>query len=157
MYKIVEHHFKTIQIILCNYSVVSSIVVAVSSCKITDESLSGNTVIKFDAIKSVYSISNVNSFKSSGIFKCEISGLYLITATIMSNSSYAEFSIYVNEHQLDRILFQITTPLIYGYQTGTGNLAFHLCVGDTVMVKTGTTMKVFGKNMLSCITIIKLK
>lgn len=131
--------------------------VAVSSCKKTDESLSGNTVIKFDLIKSIYGISNVDSFKSSGIFKCEIAGLYLITATIMSTSSYAEFSIHVNGQRFERILFQIPSPGSTDYQTGTGNLAIHLSVGDTVMVKTDTTMTVFGENMLSCITIIKLK
>lgn len=114
-------------------------------------------MIKFDTIKSVYGISNVDSFKSSGIFKCEISGLYFITATTLSTSSYAEFSIYVNGQRLERILFQVARPDIGDYQSGTGILAIKLSVGDTVMIKTGTGMYVYGQENLSCVTIIKLK
>lgn len=114
-------------------------------------------VIKFDVIKSVYGISAIDSFKRTGIFKCEIPGLYLITATIMSTSSYADFLMYKNGVSLERVLFQIYSPGSADYQTGTGTLAIELSVGDTLLIKTGTSMKVYGSSNLSCVTILKLK
>lgn len=75
----------------------------------------------------------------------------------MSTSSYAEFLIYVNGQQLERIIFKTESKGTNDYQTGTGNLAINLSVGNTLMIKTGRPMKVYGENGLSCITIIKLK
>lgn len=105
----------------------------------------------------MYGISAIDSFKKTGIFKCEIPGLYLITATIMSASSFADYFMYKNGVSLERVLFQISHPGGSDYQTGTGTLAIELSVGDTLMLKTGRSMQVYGESNLSCITILKLK
>lgn len=128
-----------------------------SSCVKHTSTLTSNAVIKFDVIKSVYGISSVDSFKRTGIFKCEISGLYLLTATILSPSSFARFLMVKNGVALERVFFQIYQPGSSDYQTGTGILAINLRVGDTLRIQTGTSMQVNGESDLSCITIVKFK
>lgn len=108
------------------------------------------TAIQFNSIRSSYGISNLASLKSTGIFTCEIQGLYLISAVIMSSTS----DIYIN-------IYKNNKPVIEAYinysdiSSSPAVLVTDLQVGDTIkIIPSNRIMSVYSQP--SCVTIVKV-
>ncbi|CAC5422868.1 unnamed protein product [Mytilus coruscus] len=139
--------------------------ISITACARDTITYNDNEIITFSDVKLAIGISNVNNFRSSGIFTCEKQGLYLIGAYIMSNSSYAQFQIIKNGFLVSRVqvnpfLRERSTPVIIvnpdPYHTGTGIIAVQLDVFDTLKIKAGFKTLVYGDGY-SCLTVIKVK
>ena len=58
------------------------------------------SAVRFNDIKLQIGINDLSSFRNDGRFICEKSGLYIISTSIMSTTSDAEFSIFVNNDEV---------------------------------------------------------
>ena len=127
---------------------------ALSSCS-NVETISAETIVKFPNTKTVYGISDIHGFKTSGKFVCEVSGVYLFSVHTMSGSNHAEYQMLKNYMLLSYVHVIYTCPTSgTHYNTGTGVMAVQLNVGDTLYVKVGTNMYI--QSSYSCMTIIKI-
>ena len=126
-----------------------------SSCS-NDETISSGTIAKFPDTRTVYGISDINRFQTSGKFVCEVSGVYLFSVHIMSNSDNAIYQMFKNNMILSYVyvIFTSQTSGLH-YNTGTGVMAVQLNVGDTLYVKPYRNMYINGS--YSCMTIIKIR
>jgi len=126
--------------------------VALSSCS-NGETISGGTIAKFPHTKTVYGISDINGFRTSGKFVCEAPGVYLFSVHIMSDSNNAAYIMFKNNMILSYV-YVIYTSQTSGlhYNTGTGVMAVQLNVGDTLYVKADTNMHIYS-DPWSCMTI----
>ncbi|XP_076071310.1 uncharacterized protein LOC143042745 isoform X6 [Mytilus galloprovincialis] len=61
-----------------------------------------NTIMKFDDVKYSVGITNLSSFKTTGKFTCEHEGLYLISASVMSNTNDAHYHIRLNGNTISQ-------------------------------------------------------
>ncbi|VDI69475.1 Hypothetical predicted protein [Mytilus galloprovincialis] len=59
-----------------------------------------NTIMKFDDVKYSVGITNLSSFKTTGKFTCEHEGLYLISASVTSYTSGAQYYIRLNGNDI---------------------------------------------------------
>ena len=127
-----------------------------SSCS-NGGTFTAGTIIKFPDTKTVYGISDINGFQTSGQFVCEVSGVYLFSVHIMSRSNDASYQMLKNSMNISHVYVIYTSDTGLHYNTGTGVMAVQLNVGDTLYVKAdGTDMYTYsGTN--SCMTIIKIK
>jgi len=115
------------------------------------------TIIKFPDTKTVYGISDINRFKISGQFVCEVSGVYLFSVHIMSNSNDAAYIMLKNNMILSYVYVIHTSNTTDSHEnTGTGVMAAQLNVGDTLYVKADTNMHIYSGSW-SCMTIIKIR
>ncbi|CAC5422861.1 unnamed protein product [Mytilus coruscus] len=132
-------------------------IVAVTSCASNTITYNSDEIIKFSDVKLSNGIENVNNFKSYGIFTCEKQGLYLIGTYIMSKASNATFFIKKNGINVSHVqVSPVVTSAVDPYHTGTGIIAVQLNANDTINIKAGTNMNVYGYGY-SCFTIIKVK
>ena len=128
---------------------------ALSSCS-NGETISAGTIAKFPATKTVYGISDINGFRTSGKFVCEVPGVYLFSVHIMSESNRAEYQMLKNNMILSYVYVIYTSQTSGSHQnTGTGVMAVQLNVGDTLSVKGGSNIHIYGS--WSCMTIIKIR
>jgi hypothetical protein len=129
--------------------------VALSSCS-NGETISDGTIAKFPATKTVYGISDIHGFRTSGKFVCEVPGVYLFSVHIMSESDSAAYQMLKNNMLLSYVhVIYTSQPSGSHYNTGTGVMAVQLNVGDTLYVKAYTNMHIYGT--WSCMTIIKIR
>ena len=117
--------------------------------------ISPGTIAKFSITKTVYGISDINGYKTSGKFVCEVSGVYLFSVHIMSESNRAEYQMLKNNMILSYVYVIYTSQTSSHYNTGTGVMAVQLNVGDTLYVKASTNMYIYSA--YSCMTIIKIR
>ena len=118
--------------------------------------ISPGTIAKFSITKTVYGISDINGYKTSGKFVCEVSGVYLFSVHIMSGSNHAEYQMLKNSMLLSYVHVIYTCPTSgTHYNTGTGVMTVQLNVGDTLYVKASTNMYIYSA--YSCMTIIKIR
>ncbi|CAC5401333.1 unnamed protein product [Mytilus coruscus] len=133
--------------------------VALSACVASSYTASPSSAIKFPDIKTSEGITNqhLTSFKSSGVFVCEVPGLYHISVVIMSNTNKAYVKIsknnivlikgnidnYYTEHQLD-------------YHSNAAIVVTELQKDDRIDIKPGKDMLI-QSNSYSCLTIVKVK
>jgi len=130
--------------------------VALSSCS-NGETISVATIAKFPHTKTVYGISDINGFQTSGQFVCEVSGIYLFSVHIMSNSNDAAYIMLKNNMILSYVYVIHTSNTTDSHQnTGTGVMAAQLNVGDTLYVKSDYNMHIYS-GPYSCMTIIKIR
>ncbi|CAG2246630.1 unnamed protein product [Mytilus edulis] len=61
-----------------------------------------NTIMKFDDVKYSVGITNLSSFKTTGKFTCEHEGLYLISASVMSYTTGANYFIKLNGNDISQ-------------------------------------------------------
>ena len=126
-----------------------------SSCS-NAETISPGTIAKFPITKTVYGISDINGYKTSGKFVCEVSGVYLFSVHIMSESNNAVYQMLKNNMILSHVYVIYTSqPSGSHSNTGTGVMAVQLNVGDTLYVKASSNMYISGS--WSCMTIIKIR
>ncbi|XP_076071312.1 uncharacterized protein LOC143042745 isoform X8 [Mytilus galloprovincialis] len=59
-----------------------------------------NTILKFDDVRYSEGITNLSSYKTTGKFTCEREGLYLISASVMSYTSGANYYIKLNGNDI---------------------------------------------------------
>jgi hypothetical protein len=128
--------------------------VVLSSCS-NGETISAGTIIKFSDTQTVYGISDINGFRTSGKFVCEVSGVYLFSVHIMSQSNNAIYQMLKNNMALTHVFVIFTSDTGLHYNTGTGVMAVQLNVGDTLYVKADSNMYIYGS--YSCMTIIKIR
>ena len=127
---------------------------ALSSCS-NGETISARTIAKFSDTQTVYGISDINGFRTSGKFVCEVPGVYLFSVHIMSQSNAASYQMLKNNMILSNVYVIHTTDTGLHYNTGTGVMAVQLNVGDTLYVKASSNMYIYGS--YSCMTIIKIR
>ena len=128
---------------------------ALSSCS-NGETISVGTIAKFPATKTVIGISDINGFRTSGKFVCEVPGVYLFSVYIMSESDNAVYRMLKSNMVLSHVYVIYTSqPSGSHYNTGTGVMAVQLNVGDTLYVNAHNNMHIYGT--WSCMTIIKIR
>ena len=125
-----------------------------SSCS-NGEIISPGKIAKFPDTQTVYGISDIHGFRTSGKFVCELSGVYLFSVHIMSQSNNAIYQMLKNNMALTHVYVIFTSDTGLHYNTGTGVMAVQLNVGDTLYVKVGTNMYIQGS--YSCMTVIKIR
>ena len=127
---------------------------ALSSCS-NGETILDGTIAKFPTTRTVYGISDINGFRTSGKFVCEVSGVYLFSVHIMSESDNAVYIMFKSNMVLSNVYVIFTSDTGLHYNTGTGVMAVQLNIGDTLYVKAHTNMHIYGT--WSCMTIIKIR
>ena len=125
-----------------------------SSCS-NGGTFTAGTIAKFHHTKTVYGISDINGFKTSGKFVCEASGVYLFSVHMMSSSNNAVYKMLKNNMILSYVYVIYTSDTGLHHNTGTGVMAVQLNVGDTLYVKANSNMYIAGP--YSCMTIIKIR
>lgn len=86
-------------------------------------------------------------------FAITVSGLYVISATVMSHSSPAYYYILENNNRLS-VCYVRDSGVDGLSHTCTSTISAHLDAGDQVSVKTGTSMEVYGPG--TCLTITRI-
>ncbi|CAG2224161.1 unnamed protein product [Mytilus edulis] len=125
--------------------------VAITSCAVSS-TVNINTVLKFPNIKYSKGNIDIDIFKTTGIFRCEVPGLYIIAVTMMN---YGDGTIYVRQNRSR--LTGIYVGAIRGYYTtGSGFVSTYLNTGDNVTVTAETSLSIYGHHDDSCLTIAKL-
>ncbi|CAC5401329.1 COL8A [Mytilus coruscus] len=133
--------------------------VALSACAV-GHTIRPRSTIKFSSIKTIEGITNrhLTTFKSSGVFVCEVPGLYHISVVLMSTTNNVHFKIFKNN-------IELMNGYINNYYTEHGNyhqsnaaiVVTELQKGDNIDIKPNNkNMNVFGFNY-SCLTIVKMK
>ncbi|XP_071144227.1 uncharacterized protein [Mytilus edulis] len=114
--------------------------------------LSGK-VIKFTNIKTSYGITNKSTLTTSGTFKAQHSGLYVVGVTVNSKTNGAAFKIFKNTLQITQVYISGNSGTVD--QSGTGFIVVELGIGDIISVKSSKTMYVYGT--YSTFTVAKIK
>lgn len=132
-------------------------VAALTSCVHTDgEVYTGGKIIPFSNVKTRFGISDsiVTALSSSGKFKCEKPGLYLISAFIMSGSTgYTRFNFYRNNDIVSAVFPSVDSG---NYQTSTFLILQYLDINDSLYIKPEQNVKIWGNNLYSCISFLQL-
>lgn len=145
------HYLYFISQLTINSNLIVSISVAITSCA-ASSTVNINTVLKFPNIKYSKGNIDIDIFKTTGIFRCEVPGLYIIAVTMMN---YGEGTIYVRQNRSK--LTGIYVGAIRGYYTtGSGFVSTYLNTGDNVTITAATSLSIYGHYDDSCLTIAKL-
>lgn len=120
-------------------------------------SYSGGTILKFDKVNFSIGVNNLTEYKSTGKFLCERKGLYMISSSIMADTSGDYYFIYLNGNVISKtyIVYNSNSPSTMRY-TGTVVLAQQLLPNDSVWVYMFGSGAVYG-DQLSTFTILKIK
>ncbi|XP_063399467.1 uncharacterized protein LOC134684118 [Mytilus trossulus] len=132
--------------------------VALSACDASHSTVSPPTTIKFSDIKTREGISNqhLTSFKSSGVFVCEVSGLYHISVVIMSSTNYAFVKISKNSKELIKGNINNYNAENQKYhQSNAAIVVTELQKGDSIDIKPGNKDMMIHSDY-SCLTIVKV-
>ncbi|CAG2233983.1 unnamed protein product [Mytilus edulis] len=109
-------------------------------------------IAKFSNVKQHKGFRNLDAFKQSGTFTCEVEGVYVFFASLISASTNAYFRWYKNSVPQSYVYISGKSP---SYESGSGMLAVQLTVGDTITLKSaGSNAATDGA---SCITIFKIQ
>ncbi|VDI39610.1 Hypothetical predicted protein [Mytilus galloprovincialis] len=126
--------------------------VAITCCA-TASTVNRNTILKFANEKYSTGPIDINRFKTTGIFRCELAGLYIIALTVMTNH---EGRVYVRRNGYTLIGVYVA-PIEYGnYHTGSGFVTIYLGTGDYVTVVADLQLHIYGHFEESCLTIVKI-
>lgn len=121
------------------------------------KSYSSGDYIIFPYVKTRYGVSNstVSALGNSGKFKCEKAGLYLLSASLTTNTkTYVQIQMHRNNgEQLVLIAFPEITG--YSYRTNTFSFLQHLNMHDILYMQADTTATIYG-NQWSCISFLQL-
>ncbi|CAC5401331.1 unnamed protein product [Mytilus coruscus] len=133
--------------------------VALSACVPSDYYAGPSTTIQFSDIKTSEGITNqhLTSFNSSGVFVCEVPGLYHISVVVNTNTNYASFIISKNDKELIKGNNNNYNKEYVQYsQSNAAIVVTELQKGDSINIKPGKYMRIHG-NSYSCLTIVKVK
>lgn len=112
---------------------------------------SNGDTAKFSQIHENHGINSLDSFKQSGKFTCEVAGMYVFFASMMSNSNDGYFEWNTNSISQSGIYISRRPP---SYESGSGMLAVKLSVGDTVSLKCARPNIII--HGFSCFTLFKI-
>ena len=114
---------------------------------------SGGSVLSFKSVQVTTGISttSVENIKQTGTFTCETVGLYLITASLMSNTNGAITIIYRNNNIVAYNYFSVNGS----HQTTTVVALQHLDVNDVISVIAYNDMYVYGYPS-TCLSVVQI-
>lgn len=139
-----------------NTSLIECFISVVMNAQLVSSSTKAG-IIKFDDVKFSAGINDLSAYKSTGKFTCETGGIYLISASIMSNTNVADYYIYLNGNQISKTYIGYTSsPPSLMYHTGTVVLARQLRPNDSVWVYSDSDYYMYN-GLLSTLTIVKVK
>ncbi|XP_063399416.1 uncharacterized protein LOC134684055 [Mytilus trossulus] len=134
--------------------------VALSACVASAYTAVLSSAIKLSEIKTSEGITNqhLTSFKSSGVFVCEVPGLYYIYVVILSQTKSANVKISKNSIELINVnTNNYYNRFGYSYQSNSAIVVTELQKGDTIDIKPSyKDMYIYGSSN-SCLTIVKVK
>ena len=113
--------------------------------------------MNFPTIKTAVGIHNITSFKSTGKFRCEVPGYYLIILTMETQNSWGEVQFMLNS--LNKHRQYMTYNMGNGFTSsgiftsGTGAISLHLRENYEVWIKLLQSNTRLGD---SCLTIVKI-
>ncbi|CAC5421385.1 unnamed protein product [Mytilus coruscus] len=115
--------------------------------------LSVGSVVKFSDVKFSIGIRTPSSFKNTGKFVCEKSGLYIVSASMEMNYDFSEFHIDVNSK-----VFTKNSKHNSDYWHSTSvSIAIELNTNDTVWIQISHTSANIRGDLHSRFTIIKIQ
>ncbi|XP_063418141.1 uncharacterized protein LOC134700920 [Mytilus trossulus] len=109
-------------------------------------------IAKFGNVKQHKGFRNLDAFKQSGTFTCEVGGMYVFFASLISSSPDVHFRLYKDSVPQNYVFISSRPP---SYESGSGMLAVQLTVGDTITLK--SVISNAHINGASCITIFKFQ
>ncbi|XP_071139135.1 uncharacterized protein [Mytilus edulis] len=122
----------------------------------TENTYSDESIIMFPTVQTRNEVRNLTltDMANSGKFRCEKAGLYVISGFFMTDSKvYARLDLYKNDESIAKTYLSVTAG--YSFQTSTILILQYLNINDTIYVKSGRTMKVYG-DTYSCISFLQL-
>lgn len=125
--------------------------VALTSCVVSDQTVSAGEAIVFNGVKTKVGIDNLSTFTSTGKFTCTKPGLYLVSIWVLTKgqNNPGTVFIYRNDKYLTKTYISTTTH----YDTGTATAAVELQLNDKVWVRYDNgRVDSYG----TCMTIVKL-
>lgn len=115
--------------------------------------LSVGSVVKFSDIKFSSGVGDLSSFKSTGKFKCEKSGLYIVSVSIEMDYNGSHFHIFVNGKILSKTSkYQQSN----WWLSVSAVIAIEINTNDTVWVQIGSTHANVRADSFSRFSIIKI-
>lgn len=128
---------------------------AFTSCSL-DKTYPANSKILFPRVKTKSGVSDstLSALGSSGIFKCEKAGLYLISAFLMTNTKeYFRVDLYLNGASSTAFFSSVAGG--NSYQTSTISYLKYLELKDTLYIRTEPSAHIWGGDM-SCFSFLQL-
>lgn len=117
----------------------------------------GPGIIKFDNVTFVVGITNQSAYRRSGKFVCEKEGLYLISASIYSETNNAHYYIKLNGDIMSKTwIGYSSSPASLLQHTGTVVLALQLRPKDSVWVYCNGKFNIQA-GLWSSLTIVKVR
>lgn len=115
--------------------------------------ISSGAIMQFDYVRYSAGITNVSAFESTGKFTCELEGLYIIAASVMSNTRGATYDIRLNGIQISMTF--IGDHSADYYFTGAATVTRKLNPADQVWLQAVTSCHIYG-NLYSKFSVIKV-
>lgn len=112
-------------------------------------------IVKFDDLRTSVGVKNITPFRTTGKFTTEVEGLYLVSASIHTTTTFGYYHIYKNDIIIVTNIFNYIATSDTIETTGTIVAAVELQVGDTVRIQTVHSMTIYDGER-SCLTIAKL-
>lgn len=106
-------------------------------------------ILKFSDVKFSVGLIDLETYKSTGKFECEMSGIYLVSASIIGNTRHANLYINLNGN---RISYTRVNEKMWN--TGTATLAVKLLTNDKLWIEV-ESMTISG-NKYAVFSIIKV-
>ncbi|CAC5383419.1 C1QL [Mytilus coruscus] len=123
--------------------------VALTACH-AGSTVSSGKIVHFRNIKTNIGITDLSAYKSTGKFVCTVTGLYHVSAVMMSYTEGVFYYIYKNN---DNMIETYYGKVDGSYQTRTRVFVTMLDVGDEITVRTGGSQYIYHN---SCFTIVKI-
>ncbi|CAG2228743.1 unnamed protein product [Mytilus edulis] len=127
--------------------------VAMTAFVSTYLSVSIGSVVKFSDVKFSEGMGDLSTFKSTGKFKCERSGLYILSVTLEFDVNGSEFYINVNGKVFTKNYKQQQSGW---WHSSSAVIAIELNTNDTVWVQVGVKATHVRDGLHSRFTIIKI-
>lgn len=97
-------------------------------------------ILKFSDVKFSVGLSDLETYKSTGKFDCEMSGIYLVSASVIGKTKSTNLYINLNGNRISYTRVSETT-----WQTGTATLAVKLLTNDKLWIEVGSMTLSGGK------------
>ncbi|VDI79888.1 Hypothetical predicted protein [Mytilus galloprovincialis] len=125
--------------------------VAIEACLADYQNQPPGYIVKFGNVKISIGISGISSFTSSGKFKCEYEGLYIVSVCLTALNSVESHGIYLNGNEYTSIYESDKAS----YHRGCNTVVINLHVNDMLWVQLIRHMSINTAN--SCIAIVMIK
>lgn len=129
-----------------------SLTVAITACQRNNANGHSNYIVKFDIVKVSLGIRDLSSFRTSGKFKCEHDGVYLVSVSLTAYNTLIDYLLKVNGNEYTRV-YEDNNKV--SYQRGATTMILNLHANDMVWIELNQAMYVDG--LASCISIILIK